>query len=123
MPESVSPLALAQNLTEYWSPRVIAELDDSYVKVARLKGSLAWHAHDGEDELFLILQGTLRMEYEDRAVVLQAGDLHVVPQGVKHNPVADEECLVMLVEKKSTRHTGSVSTEKTRDIEDQLRPL
>ena len=123
MQDPVSPLALARKLTEFWSPRVIAELDDSYVKVARLKGSLAWHAHDNEDELFLILDGTLRMEYEDHHVILNTGDIHVVPRGVRHNPVADEECLVMLVEKKMTRHTGSVRTEKTRDIEDQLRPL
>ncbi len=123
MQDSISPLKLAQKLQEFWSPRVIAEVDDSYVKIARLQGRLAWHNHEHEDELFFVLAGSLRMEYEDRHVILNTGDLHVVPAGVMHNPVADEECLIMLVERKSTRHTGNVQTDKTRDISQQLRSL
>ncbi len=115
-----SPLEAAASLTELWSPRVIAELDDSYVKVAKLKGTLAWHSHDDEDELFMVLKGSLRIEFESGHVKLQEGDLHVIPKGVRHNPVADEECLVMLVERKSTLHTGKVRTSKTRDISEQL---
>ena len=115
-----SPLEAAAALTEFWSPRVIAELDESYVKVAKLKGTLAWHSHDDEDELFLVLKGNLRIEFESGHVYLQEGDLHVVPKGVQHNPVADEECLVMLIERKSTLHTGKVRTDKTRDISEQL---
>jgi mannose-6-phosphate isomerase-like protein (cupin superfamily) len=114
-------LIAAGRLDEFWSPRVIAELDDNYVKVARLKGTLAWHSHDDEDELFFILKGRLRIEYENQVVELEPGDLHVVPRGVRHNPVAEEECLVMLIERKSTRHTGSTVTEKTRDVSEQLR--
>lgn len=123
MKSVISPMNMAQQLTELWSPQVIAELDDSYVKVSRLKGTLAWHDHEHEDELFLILKGELRIEYEDRQVTLKQGDLHVVPKGTLHNPVADEECLVMLIERKSTLHTGDVRTKKTRDIAEQLSAL
>lgn len=118
---ALSPLQEAGKLDEFWSPRVIAELDDNYVKVARLKGTLAWHSHDEEDEMFYILKGQLRMEYEHEAVELVEGDLHVVPRGVPHNPVAQNECLVLLIERKSTLHTGRVATEKTRNITEQLR--
>ena len=119
----VSPQRIAERLTEYWSPRVVAELDDCYVKVAKLHGSLAWHSHDAEDELFYVLKGSLRIEMEARTVGLGPGDAFVVPKGVRHNPVADEECLVMLVERKTTLHTGSEVTEKTRSLADQLRPV
>jgi mannose-6-phosphate isomerase-like protein (cupin superfamily) len=115
-----SPLQAAESLTEFWSPRVIAELDDSFVKVAKLKGTLTWHSHADEDELFLVLKGRLRIEFEGDSVNLETGDLHVVPKGVRHNPVADDECLVMLIERKSTLHTGDIRTSKTRDISEQL---
>ena len=120
MKNVISPLDEAASLTEFWSPRIIEELDDSYVKVAKLKGTLAWHSHDDEDELFLVLKGQLRIEFENGHIDLQEGDLHVVPKGVQHNPVAREECLVMLIERKSTLHTGRVKTPKTRDISEQL---
>lgn len=113
----------AASLTEYWSPRVVAELDDSYVKVAKLQGSLTWHSHELEDELFFVLKGRLRIELEQGAVELAAGEMYVVPKGVRHNPVAEQECHIMLVEKKATRHTGAVVMEKTRSLEEQLRPL
>jgi mannose-6-phosphate isomerase-like protein (cupin superfamily) len=116
----VSPAAVAEKLTDHWSPRVIAEVDNSYVKVAKVKGVLTWHSHDGEDELFFVLKGTLRIEMEDRDVTLNAGDLFVVPKGVRHNPVADHECHILLFERKSTAHTGNVVTDKTRSIEEQL---
>ena len=116
----VSPGSVAAALTELWSPRVVAELDDSYVKVAKVHGTLTWHSHDNEDELFYILKGSLRIEMEDRTVELRQGDAFVVPKGVRHNPVADEECLVMLIERKTTLHTGNEMTEKTRSIAEQL---
>lgn len=119
----VSPKHIASSLTEHWSPRVIAELDDSYIKVAKVKGSLAWHSHDNEDELFLVLKGHLRIEMETHCVELSEGDMFVVPRGVRHNPVAEQECHIMLIERKSTLHTGDVSTPKTRTLTDQLRPL
>lgn len=123
MPEAISPGRIAASLTEFWSPRVVAEVDDAYVKVARIHGSLAWHSHDDEDELFFVLKGRLRIELEDGAVELGSGELFVVQKGVRHNPVAEEECHVLLVERKTTQHTGDVVTDKTRSIADQLRPL
>jgi mannose-6-phosphate isomerase-like protein (cupin superfamily) len=119
----VSPRTIAASLTELWSPRVIASLDDSYIKVAKLHGDLAWHAHDGEDELFFVLAGRLRIEMEAMTVELGEGQAYVVPRGVRHHPVADQECLVMLVEKQATLHTGGEVTEQTRSLDDQLRPL
>ena len=120
MPAPLSPEVIAAALPELWSPRVIGEVDDAYVKVARIQGTLAWHSHDAEDELFYVLRGSLRIELEDDAVELQAGQMWIVPKGVRHNPVADEECLVLLIERKSTRHTGDVVTDKTRSIAEQL---
>ena len=122
MPGVVSPARVAGALTELWSPRVIGELDDAYIKVAKVQGPLAWHSHDNEDEMFLVLEGRLRIEMEGSTVELGEGDMYVVPKGVRHNPVADEECLIMLIERKSTLHTGEVTTSKTRSLEEQLRP-
>jgi mannose-6-phosphate isomerase-like protein (cupin superfamily) len=123
MSSVASPRQIAASLTELWSPRVIAELDDSYIKVAKVHGVLAWHSHDNEDELFLILHGRLRIEMEGGAVELTEGEMFVVPKGVRHNPVAEQECLLMLIERKSTKHTGEVLTEKTRSLAEQLRPV
>jgi len=121
-PSQVDLLAAAEALTEHWSPRVVARVNDQYVKVAKVQGVLAWHAHEGEDELFLVLKGHLRIEYRDRpAVELAAGSLHVVPRGVEHNPVAEAECLLALVETVTTRHTGDVVTDRTRTLAHQLR--
>jgi len=123
MSNKISPRDIASSLTELWSPRIVAEFDESYVKVAKVHGSLAWHSHEFEDELFYILSGRLRIEMEAGSVDLCAGDAYVVPKGVRHNPVADEECLLMLIERKSTLHTGDVTTERTRSLAEQLRPL
>ncbi|QWP76891.1 cupin domain-containing protein [Lysobacter sp. K5869] len=120
---ATSPARIAASLAELWSPRVVAEVDDAYVKVARVHGTLAWHAHADEDEMFYVLKGRLRIEMEERTVELGEGELFVVPKGVRHNPVADEECHLLLIERKSTLHTGDVATEKTRSIDEQLRPV
>ncbi|HEY4291688.1 cupin domain-containing protein [Luteibacter sp.] len=121
MNDVVSPSRLASALTDYWSPRVIGEVDDAYIKVAKVKGTLAWHSHEHEDELFLVLSGRLRIEMEDRTVEIGQGEMFIVPKGVRHNPVADEECEIMLIERKSTLHTGDVVIEGTRSVEEQLR--
>lgn len=119
-----SPRKIAASLTETWSPRVIAEIDDSYVKVARVNGVLDWHSHANEDEMFLVLEGALHIELEDRSGVdLAEGDLYVVPKGVRHKPSTNGDCLIMLIERKSTLHTGDTVTEKTRSLDEQLRPL
>lgn len=123
MPEAISPEAIAAALPEHWSPRVVGEVDDAYVKVARIKGVLAWHSHDDEDELFYVLRGALRIELESGVVELGEGQMWIVPKGVRHNPVAEQECLVLLIERKSTLHTGDIVTEKTRSIDEQLRAV
>ena len=123
MPKVTSPKQVAASLVELWSPRVVAEVDDAYVKVAKVHGSLAWHSHDDEDELFLVLAGHLRIEMEGTSVELGEGELYVVPKGVRHNPVAENECHVLLIERKSTLHTGTTVTDRTRSVADQLRPV
>jgi mannose-6-phosphate isomerase-like protein (cupin superfamily) len=120
MPFAIAPQSIAANLTDYWSPRVIGEVDDSYVKVAKMLGTFGWHSHDHEDELFLVLHGHMRIEMEAGAVELSQGQIFVVPRGVRHNPVAEQECHVMLIERKSTLHTGNEITERTRSIAEQL---
>ena len=109
-------------VADHWSPKVIARVNDSYVKVAKLLGHLVWHKHDEEDELFLVVRGHLRIEYEgERSIDLGPGDMHVVPRGVMHNPVADEECAIVLIEPVSTKHTGDVIVGATKSIDEQLR--
>jgi mannose-6-phosphate isomerase-like protein (cupin superfamily) len=120
MPQAISPRQAAAALTDYWSPRVIGELDDSWLKVAKALGTFGWHSHDDEDELFLILCGQLRIEMEAGAVELAEGDVFVVPKGTRHNPVAEQECCLMLIERKTTLHTGNVVTERTRSLAEQL---
>ena len=121
MPNVASPKQIAASLAEFWSPRVVAEVDDAYIKVAKVQGSLAWHSHENEDELFLVLKGRLRIEMESGPIELGEGEMFVVQKGVRHNPVAEEECHLMLIERKSTLHTGDVVTEKTRSLSEQLR--
>jgi mannose-6-phosphate isomerase-like protein (cupin superfamily) len=119
----LDPRALAASLTELWSPAVIGELEDSYLKVAKVQGTFGWHAHADEDELFLVLAGHLRIEFEHDAVELGPGQIHVVPKGVRHNPVAEQETLILLLEKKSTLHSGDSITDRTRSIEQQREAL
>jgi mannose-6-phosphate isomerase-like protein (cupin superfamily) len=119
----LSPTKLAaafDRVTDHWSPKVIGQVNDQLLKAAKLKGELVWHAHDGQDELFYIVKGSLRMEFEDGAVDLEEGDFLTVPSGVRHNPVAREECWVLLIEPASTKHTGDAVTSRTRSLEEQL---
>ena len=120
------PTNLKQELarvTELWSPRVVAQLNGQFVKVAKVKGEFVWHHHEAEDELFLILKGSLRLEFEDEAVTLHEGECLVVPKGVRHRPVADQECWIALFEPAATAHTGAVVSERTRSIAEQTAHL
>jgi membrane protease YdiL (CAAX protease family)/mannose-6-phosphate isomerase-like protein (cupin superfamily) len=119
----LSPQKIAASLTEHWSPRVLAEVDESYVKVAKVQGTFGWHSHENEDELFLVLKGSLRIQMEAGPLDLVEGEFFVVPKGVRHNPSAQDECLLMLFEHKSILHTGSVVNENTRSLAEQLRPV
>lgn len=113
--------AEAEKLEKYWTPRVMGQINNQYVKVAKVKGELAWHKHDHEDEMFLVLKGRLRIEFEDRPPVeLAEGDFHIVPRDVMHNPVAEQECLIALFEPATTKHTGEAVIDRTVPIEEQL---
>ena len=121
MIQSVNLMAVLDGVAEHWSPKVIGRVNDQYVKVAKVRGQLAWHKHDDEDELFQVVRGRLRIQFEGGAeTVVEAGEFCVVPRGVLHNPVADEECWIVLVETVTTKHTGDVETPLTRSIEQQL---
>lgn len=119
-----SPARIAAGLNELWSPRVVGAVDEHYVKVAKVHGTFGWHSHADEDELFYILSGQLTIELEHApAVSLLAGDAFVVPKGVRHNPIARDECTLLLFERKSTQHAGGEVNVHTRSVAEQLRPL
>jgi mannose-6-phosphate isomerase-like protein (cupin superfamily) len=108
------------NLTEkfarfhdHWSPKIIADLNDSHVKLVKVQGEFMWHHHAGEDELFLVLRGRLTIELRDGSVTLGPGELVVIPRGVEHRPVAPDEVELMLVEPSRIQHTGNVVNERT----------
>jgi len=111
---------LAQKLSlfsDYYSPKIVGELNDSHVKLVKLKGEFVWHHHDVEDELFLVIKGTLRMKLfengEEREVKVNEGEFIIIPHGVEHKPVADEEVHLMLLEPKGTLNTCNVKNERT----------
>lgn len=101
-------------VTEHWSPKIVGELNGQQVKLAKLKGEFIWHHHEAEDEAFFVMKGSFRMELRDRKIDLAEGDMLIVPKGVEHKPVADEEVWVMLFEPATTLNTGNVVNERTK---------
>ncbi len=99
--------------SDYCNPRVLADINDCQVKAVKLKGEFMWHHHDTEDELFLVVKGTLRMKFRDHEAVVCEGEFVVVPHGIEHLPVADEEVHILLIEPKSTLNTGNIVNERT----------
>jgi mannose-6-phosphate isomerase-like protein (cupin superfamily) len=99
--------------SDYWNPRVIGDLNDSQIKAVKLKGNFVWHHHDNEDELFLVVKGTLRMKFRDHEAIVREGEFIIVPRGVEHCPAADEEVHLILMEPKSTLNTGNITNERT----------
>lgn len=97
----------------YWSPKIIGEVNESYVKVAKFKGEFLWHTHDNEDEMFYVVKGQLIIKFRDKDIILNPGEFLIVPKGVEHIPVAEDEVEVMLIETKGTLNTGDVRSEKT----------
>jgi mannose-6-phosphate isomerase-like protein (cupin superfamily) len=107
---------LAQKLalfSDYWSPKIVGELNDSYVKLVKLKGEFVWHRHEHEDELFLVVKGRLLIKLRDRDLWLNEGEFVVIPRGVEHLPVAEEDVHVLLLEPKTTVNTGDMRNERT----------
>jgi mannose-6-phosphate isomerase-like protein (cupin superfamily) len=99
--------------SEYWSPKIVGELNGQQVKLAKLKGEFVWHHHDNEDELFLVIKGCLLMKFRDHEVYVNEGEFIIVPKGVEHLPVAQEETHIMLLEPASTLNTGNIENERT----------
>ena len=113
---TVEKVNLADKLARFadtWSPKIVGEINDAYVKLVKLKGEFVWHHHDTEDEMFLVIKGRLLMRLRDRNLQLDEGEFVIIPRGVEHLPVAEEECHVLLLEPKTTLNTGNVSNERT----------
>ena len=98
---------------DYWSPKIVGELNDSYIKLVKFKGEFVWHHHETEDELFLVVKGSLLIKLRDRDIFLEEGEFVIIPKGVEHLPIADEEAHVLLLEPKTTLNTGNISNERT----------
>ena len=114
----MNKVSLAEKLSSFserWSPRIVGELNGQHVKLVKLEGEFVWHHHEHEDELFLVVKGTLRMRLRDRDIVIEPGDFLIVPRGIEHQPVAEEEVHVLLFEPASTVNTGNVRNERTVD--------
>jgi len=117
MTEPIDKIHLASKLaqiSEYWDPKIVAELNGQHVKLAKVKGDFIWHHHDDQDELFLILKGHLTMHLRDRIVELEEGDGFVVPRGVEHKPEAQDEAHILMVEPVGTLNTGNIESDRTR---------
>lgn len=111
--EKVSIADKLRRFSDYWSPKVVGELNDSYVKLVKLDGEFVWHHHEAEDELFLVVKGRLLIKLRDRNIELEEGEFVIIPRGVEHLPVATEEAHVLLLEPKTTLNTGNVTSERT----------
>ncbi len=113
-----APINLKEKLSKfdkYWSPRVIAEMNDYQFKLAKVKGEFVWHDHPDTDEVFIVIDGTLDIEFRDGKVTLESGEMFVIPKGVEHKPAAQNECKIMLVEPKGVVNTGEVESELTAE--------
>jgi len=106
--------------SEHWSPKIVGELNGQHVKLAKLKGEFVWHKHDEEDELFFVVKGSFKMEYRDRTVEVNENEFLIVPRGVEHKPVAEEEVWVMLFEPTSTLNTGDTESDMTKNDLDRI---
>jgi len=116
--ETVNVAAKLGSFQDLWSPKIVGELNDSYVKLAKLRGEFLWHHHDEEDELFFVVKGQLLIRLRDQDLWVNEGELVIIPRGVEHLPVAEEEVHILLIEPKSTLNTGNVLNERTvRELE------
>ena len=106
--------------TDYYNPRIVGELNNQHVKLAKLKGEFIWHKHDHEDELFLVVKGMLTMQLRDKIIEINEGEFLIVPKGVEHKPVAEEEVHILLFEPATTLNTGNVQNEMTRKEQENL---
>ena len=120
MVEKVRVADKFQLFDEYWSPKIIGELNDFYVKAVKLKGEFVWHDHQTEDEMFYVVKGRLRIKLRDGEVMLEPGEFVVIPRKVEHMPVADEEAHVLLLEPKTTVNTGAANSDRRKDVLERI---
>ncbi len=118
--EKVNLTEKLSSFTDYWSPKIVGELNGQQVRLVKLKGEFVWHHHDHEDELFLVLKGQLTMRLRNRDVVLNEGEFFIVPRGVEHLPIALEEVHVLLFEPVATLNTGNVQSDRTVAVLEQI---
>ena len=112
--QKISLLEACARIDDHWDPHIAGRINETDVRIARIKGAFDWHQHANEDEAFMVLRGAFTMEFRDRSVQMKKGDFLVVPRGTEHRPVADEECWIMLIEPSGTLNTGDQETERTR---------
>jgi mannose-6-phosphate isomerase-like protein (cupin superfamily) len=116
--DSVNLAEKFSKFQDHWHPRIIGQVNDCHVKAVKIKGEFVWHHHDNEDELFLVVKGILRMRFRDRDVLVREGEFLIVPRGLEHLPMADEEVHIILLEPKTTLNTGNIENERTvRELE------
>jgi len=118
--ETVNLAEKLSQVTEHWSPKIVGEVNDAYVKLVKFRGEFVWHHHDDEDEMFLVLKGRLRMRLRDRDLWVGPGEFVIVPRGVEHMPVAEAEVHVLLFEPRSTLNTGNVVNERTVPVLERI---
>lgn len=118
--EKVNISEKLSSFNDYWNPRIVGELNGQHIKIVKFKGEFVWHKHDGEDEMFMVVKGKFRIEFRDKTIELNQGEFIIVPRGVEHKPVADEEVEVMLFEPNTTLNTGNTRGELTRDTLEKI---
>jgi Mannose-6-phosphate isomerase len=106
--------------SEYWSPKIVGDINESYVKLVKLKGEFVWHMHENEDEMFMVIKGRMVIKLCTEDIILNEGELFIIPRGAEHMPVAEDEVHVMLLEPKTTLNTGNVKNERTVEILDKI---
>ncbi|WP_312553964.1 cupin domain-containing protein [Empedobacter brevis] len=106
--------------SEYWSPKIVGELNGQHVKLVKLNGEFVWHKHDNEDEMFFVINGTLKIEFRDKTIILHKDEFLIIPKGTEHKPVAEEEVLVMLFEPLTTLNTGDAESQLTKHKLDRI---
>ena len=116
MPQESDPINLAEKFgkfTELWSPKIVGQLNDLHIKIAKVRGEFVWHQHADTEELFMVNKGILTMNYRDHSVTIRPGEIHVVPRGVEHKPAAEEVCEIIMIEPAGTLNTGDAGGERT----------
>ena len=120
---SIQKVNLAEKFSlfsEHWKPKIAGAVNESYVKLVKFRGEFVWHHHENEDEMFLVVAGEFRMQLRDRELLLKPGEFVIIPRGVEHRPVAEQECQVVLLEPNSTLNTGNVTSERTVPVLERI---